>query len=181
MLIKSLATTLVPLTCESPQLLLPWLTYQQSLTRRLETKAEGVKLEVLRQRVDYPDWWDKHVLQINEISVLHREIVMWAGATPCWYARTVIPKTTYENNPIFFDRLKNESLGALIFNEKKVERISLVYYPINNQTIEYHWLDETLHCQVIILWVRLSIFTIGRKLPFFLIEIMLPGLERYSN
>ncbi len=193
MLIKPLINTLLPLPCEAPALLLPWLTHQNSLTERLQEKAGKTRLEVLGQCWELPDWWDKQVLQIIDETVLHREILMWASKKPCWYARTIIPKTTYDASKTIFDRLKNESLGALIFNDDRIKRVSLSHYPIDEQTIEYHWLTDIMHSKTKPLWVRISTFIVTAALPtppstpedntypFCLLEIMLPGIMRYLN
>ena len=170
-----------PVKCQLPSSLLPWLTYQLSLTDRLQDIAGHTRLQVLRQQWVGASWWDRHVLQIESDDVLHREILMWSGLALCWYARTIIPKDTYQADSLLFSRLQNESLGALIFNESKIKRIYLQHYAINNQSIEYHWFDQSLHGASDQLWVRLSAFTINDDYPFFLIEALLPALERYSK
>ena len=181
MLMKPAINTLLPISCEVPPSLLPWLTYQDSLTSRLQAKAGNTHLEVLGQRWESPDWWDRQVLDIKDKTVLHREIVMWASKESCWYGRTIIPQITHAAGKDIFDRLKNESLGALIFNENRIKRASLIHYPINAQSIEYHWLTENMHSQAKTLWVRMSTFTIDNAFPFCLIEVMLPGIMRYPN
>lgn len=170
-----------PINSSPPTYLLPWLTYRESLTERLQEKALDIHLQLLKQQWGIANWWDRQVLHIKENRVLHREIIMWAQQEACWYARTIIPERTYLTDEKFFKRLKNESLGTLIFNEEKINRRSLLHYPINQCSIEYHWLDKAcLQRKNEILWVRKSIFTINDS-PFFLIEILLPPLERYSN
>lgn len=181
MLNKPDADIFFPVESQLPSTLLPWLTYQLSLTDRLQDIAGHAHLQVLRQHWREASWWDKHVLQIEGDDVLHREILMWVGQNVCWYARTIIPKATYQADSLLFSRLKNESLGALIFNKPKIKRTYLKYYAINNQSIEYHWLDQLLHGAAEQLWVRLSAFTINGDYPFFLIETLLPALERYSK
>jgi len=181
MLIKPDVNTLLPVFCELPASLLPWLTYQHSLTERLTARAGNTHLDVLDQRWESPDWWDKQVLNTKDSTVLHREIVMWASGEPCWYARTIIPQETYIANSELFDRLKKESLGVLIFTESVIKRTSLFHYAIDDKSIEYHWLNKTLSCKATTLWVRMSVFTIHNELNFYLIEIMLPGLMRFPN
>lgn len=181
MLTKPTAELFLPITDELPQALLPWITYQDSLTERLKATAGEARLDVLAQRWVLPNWWDTHVLQIDSETVLHREILIWAHHKPCWYARTVIPYTTYHTDAAFFNRLEKESLGELIFNQVRVKRVYQINYPINDQSIEYHWLTEAMHYQTKTLWVRLSTFVIDDDRPFFLIETLLPGLMRYPN
>ncbi len=180
MLNKPKSNRFLPIQCEPPSSLLPWLTYRQSLTDRLHVIAGNTCLQVLGQQWESPNWWDKCVLHINSDTVLHREIVMWAGQDACWYARTIIPKHTYHSDPLFFSRLQTESLGILLFNENKVERIDMTHYPISEHSIEYHWLEQWMRGSLKVLWVRLSVFTTQDDCPLYLIETLLPGLERYS-
>lgn len=159
----------------------PWITYQTSLTEKLKKIAGDADLQLLKQVWEQADWWDKHVLKIANEQVMHREIVMCAKKKPCWYARTVIPQTTYSCDTVFFDRLENESLGKLIFEGNKVKRFMLMNYSINPSCIEYYWLTEWMHRHETELWVRLSGFTVSERFSFFLVEILLPELARYTN
>jgi len=161
-----------------PTILLPWLIHQGPLTDKLRREAGVARLQVLRQQWHKPDWWDKYTLQLRTDTVMHREILMWSASHPCWYARTILPQASYLHDPGFFDRLNNETLGKLIFANPRVERISLTHYPINPQLIEYYWLTAAMHGDSQQLWVRKSRFVLDGGLPFFLIEILLPGLER---
>lgn len=169
----------LPLT--PPAYLLPWLTYVKFLTEKLQTIAGDATLEVINQHWERPTWWDCYVLQLTETSVLHREILMHAHQQPCWYARTIIPESTYQADVKLFDRLNRESLGNLIFQGNKIQRASICHYAIDAKAIEYHWLTQSMHQQASVLWARLSEFQLKTKDSFFLIEILLPGLEQYIN
>ena len=181
MLTPSNSTLLFPVKHKLPSSLLPWVTHQDSLTKLLQSRAGNARLQVLGQCWESPNWWDKHVLHIEGESVLHREILMWAGKEVCWYARTIIPKATYQSGALLFERLQEESLGALIFNEPTIKRVNMSYYAISDQSIEYHWLNPLLHGSANVLWVRMSAFTLNAQLPFYLIETLLPALERYTK
>ncbi len=160
-----------------PPALLSWLTYQSSLTERLKAIAGDARLDILGQRWESPDVFDEQVLQLDSHRVLHREILTWAWDEPYWYARTIIPSTTYDVDPLFFGRLKTESLGHLIFNENRIKRDDLEHYTIDKEAIEYQWLTPVMYAQTETLWVRKSQFRLD-SVPFFLIEILLPALMR---
>lgn len=162
-----------------PSGLLPWSTYQSSLTLRLKDIAGDARLDILSQRWESPDIFDEAVLHLDNKTILHREILMWAMDNPCWYARTIIPSTTYNIDAALFDRLKDESLGEIIFNDKRIKRDYLKFYPIDKLAHEYQWLDPMIHQNADTLWVRCSQFSVDEG-PFFLIEVLLPGLMRYS-
>jgi chorismate--pyruvate lyase len=115
-------------------------------------------------------------------GVFCREVMLSAWDTPCWYARTMIPSATYAADPVFFQRLNQESLGVLIFNEPRVRRVSLEHYPVYPSSPEYQWVTEWLTCLASCLWVRFSRLCIDQEYPFFLVEVLLPGLlKAYSE
>ena len=181
MLIKPNTDILFPTPSELPPILLPWLTYEKSLTERLQSIAGEARMDILQEEWVASNWWDKYVLGIDNEPAFHRDILMWVKQDPCWYARTIIPQSTYQANQTLFNRLKNESLGAIIFNHTEIKRTSMKHYSINAQGIEYHWLKPFLSLSADELWVRLSIFTIKEKHSFCLTELLLPALEeRYS-
>lgn len=158
-----------------PARLLPWLLHTSSLTEKLKKETGEAKLTVLSQQWCAPNWWDRYVLDLAESQVLHRDIVMSTHELPCWYARTIIPETSYKAHETFFSRLEKESLGAIIYNTEGVRRDSLLYYAIDRNCLEFYWFshkekDETL------LWGRRSILYCNKGTPFFLMEIFLPGL-----
>ncbi len=161
-----------------PTDLIPWLNHQASLTDKLKLLSGEAELEVLSQHWTKPSWWDKFTLGLTEQTVLHRDIIMLSRQTPCWFARTVIPQSTYQANQHFFDRLAHESLGVIIFNEPSIQRAQLVSYEIDEKCIEYHWLPHCILSKKGQMWGRLSIFTITEVCEFYLIEIFLPGFMR---
>jgi chorismate--pyruvate lyase len=161
-----------------PNELIPWLCHQHSLTDKLRTESGHAQLEVLGQHWTLPSWWDKFTLGLPIEAVLHRNILMFSQQTPCWFARTIVPEHSYRENRQFFNRLAQESLGVIIFNEPKIKRTQLLNYQINENCIEYHWLPSSLINKNKQVWVRLSTFTIAELSSFYLVEILLPGLLR---
>lgn len=168
-----------------PLWLQPWLDCTESLTDKLRNEAGDAHLDVISQNLIPVSWWDAYVLKITARSVMQREIVMSAHGNFCWYARTIIPEDTLKNNVMLFDRLQQESLGAIIFGNEQIKRLSMTTYSIDATCIEYYWPDSKIRGDAQSLWARLSMFEINRLSPFFLIEILLPGLftalDRVSN
>ncbi|HHF7343812.1 TPA: chorismate lyase [Legionella feeleii] len=158
-----------------------WLKHQLSLTAKLKSDAGEARLKVLKQHWVRPNWWDKFTLGLQTSLVMHRDIIMLAEQNPCWFARTIIPELSYQTTPAFFARLQYESLGDLVFSEAEVRREQMIHYAINQQSLEYYWLQPYLGSQKTELWSRLSVFTIAEKSPFYLLEVLLPGLLRSIN
>lgn len=158
-----------------------WLKHQAALTAKLKTEAGEAQLKVLKQHWVMPNWWDKFTLGLQTSLVIHRDILMSAQQQPCWFARTVVPELSYHTMPSFFARLKHESLGDIVFSEPTVSRKQMIHYAINQQSLEYYWLSPYLGRQNGELWARLSVFTLAGKAPFYLLEVLLPGLLRVTN
>ncbi|WP_131781646.1 chorismate--pyruvate lyase family protein [Legionella gresilensis] len=165
-----------------PSSLLPWLTYEQSLTKRLQNlTGEAPKLTVLKQHWCYVNWWDKYVLGLKEgESVIHREITISAKNKKCWYGRTIIPASTYQSYEDFFARLNHENLGQLIFSSKSISRFYHKFYAIKPETIEYYWVKPLIYDNDV-LWARFAVFAINNQAQFYLIEILLPDLLKVTN
>lgn len=162
-----------------PDHLLSWLTCKTHLTKALYAKSGDTKLKVVQQIWREASDWDQQSLGLSVERVLHRDIVMLAKDKPCWFARTILPESTYLANSALFERLKEEPLGNLIFQTVGTERKSIQYYPITPQHTEYAWVPEDTHAQAELLWVRSSVFQIASQDLFYLIEILLPELEQY--
>jgi chorismate--pyruvate lyase len=159
-----------------PDGLISWLSHNSSLTEKLKALSGEAELQVLKQSWTLPNWWDKFTLGLAVVPVIHRDILMFSGQIPCWFARTIIPNDCYQANRSFFDRLEHESLGSIVFNEPNIERIFLHHYAIDELCLEYHWLPVALQQSKAQFWSRFSIFSFPDGTCFCLVEILLPGL-----
>lgn len=158
-----------------------WLTHPDSLTEKLENTAGQAHLQVIQEKWRKPDWWERYVLEIVQPQVFCREILISAHHHPCWYGRTMIPYTTYEAGYDLFLRLQNESLGNIIFNNAHIKRPIFTFYGIDKRSIEYYWLYDRLNPFAEVAWLRCSVFLLYDKFPFYLTELLLPGITRYLD
>lgn len=163
-----------------PEKLLPWLTYTGIMTEKLSAITGESDLKVLRQQRIACSSWEHEMLIINEPEVISRDICISSKEIIYWYARTIIPLSTYNNHSDFFCRLTNESLGKIVFDDDRVYRQSLTFYPINNMNNEFHWFKFSNDLQQQTLWVRRSHFIMDDKTSFHLLEILLPALLRLT-
>ncbi len=180
---------LLKVNASPPDNLKSWLSHSDSLTQKLKDQSGYAKIQVLKQGWTQPTWWDKFSLRLVTDTVIHRDILMFSQKTACWFARTIIPKYSYEQKSSFFDRLSQEPLSVLLFNEPNIIRVVLQNYAINESCLEYHWLPEALKTLTTEkpqtdsataknkeFWLRFSVFTIAGSASFYLIEILMPGL-----
>lgn len=168
--------TLKP-SAHKPSWLLPWLSHQDSMMDKLSAEASQAKLSVKQHGWAKSGWWERYLLGLSSPKVLRREVVVSSGGHACWYARTTIPEQCYENHHAdLFSRLTTESLGAILFSDARIKRQQLSNDLIDADCLEYYWLNERLRAGAASFWSRLSLFTINETSPFYLIEILLPGL-----
>lgn len=161
--------------------LLEWVNYYSPITDKLHKAKGQAQLELMSQRWITTDLWSKTLLNIDDSSVFQREILMNSHDVIYWYARSIIPQKCYALDPIFFDRLKNESIKNLIFDEKQVCRINSINYPVNNQCVEFYWVKKYINQIEEILWVRIAEFSFQNKESFYLVEVMLPELGNVDS
>ena len=173
-----------------PAQLAPWLKHPGSITDKLKAYAGEARLQLLKHAWELTDTWDQQTLSlIPNLSVLHREILMWANHEPCWFARTILPKPTYQAEEALFSRLKTTPLGELIHHHPNIQRTNITPYPIQAESMEHTYLkhaltlldpaDKPRDVGFDILWGRCSTFTLHTQHKFYLLEIFLPGLFRY--
>ncbi|MFI4955449.1 MAG: chorismate--pyruvate lyase family protein [Gammaproteobacteria bacterium] len=161
---------------KEPKLLLPWINHQDSLTDKLKLINRDIELKLLVQHWINPTWWDKYILNQDE-PVFQREIIMKSRGVACWYARTVIPQKCHALEPQFFNRLQQESIRNLIFDNSDVHRVNMTCYPVNQQCIEFYWVKKYLPAVHGVLWVRCAEFSFKNQESFYLIDLLLPELE----
>ena len=170
--------SILTIKAQASESLTNWLHYQSSLTDKLQNITGDAHLELMSQQWISTDWWGKNFLQIQDEMVFQREIIMKSYDVAYWYARSIIPQKCYNQDPFFFDRLKNESIKNLIFGNNRVKRIHWFTYPIDQQAIEFHWVKKYINSVKEVLWVRLTEFCFQDHHSFYLIEILLPEIEK---
>ena len=162
-----------------PQYLVSWLTCTTYMMEQLYAKSGNADLKVLQQNWEPTNDWDRQTLALSDELVLHRDIVVSAWEHPCWFARTILPRATYDAHLSLFERLNQEPLGNLIFRTPAVQRLRLEHYSIETGSVEYAWVPKAIDTQQL-LWLRCSTFQVKDAELFYLVEILLPDLEHYS-
>ena len=81
-----------------PESLLPWLNYESFLTAKLKLMTGNATLRLLDQSLTQTNNWERTLLGVDENFVLRRNILMSSHEVPCWYARTLLPSSTYTAN-----------------------------------------------------------------------------------
>lgn len=160
-----------------PAELIPWLEHRGSITDKLKALAGEARLQLLKHTWELTDTWDQRTLHLApKLPVLHREILMWSHNEPCWFARTVLPQTTYYAEERLFSRLETTPLGELVHHHPNIKRTSIRSYPVLPNSMEHAYLTHALDRVHTPLWGRCSTFTLHNQHEFYLLEIFLPKL-----
>ena len=153
-----------------------WLEYPHSTTETLKKHTGEASLQVINQIFRSANWWEEQFLHLHG-EVFCREIMISSQGIDCWYGRTMVAKNTYNHHHNFFEKLRTQYLGQIIFNAKEVERVQLSHYFIDHRTIEYYWVKALKPALNQPLGVRLSVFQfLDNQEKFYLVEILLPEL-----
>lgn len=171
-------TQLLPCDDKPSEFMLSWLEHPFALTERLQQSTGDANLMVLDQFWRTAGWWEKAVLGLDVQPVFQRDIIMFSGATACWFARSVIPEATFKANEVLFERLQQESLGKLVFNEQLIERQSMHHYPVDYRCMEFYWPGFPCQKSTGTLWIKQSNFVVREQYPFYLSELFLPGFAQ---
>lgn len=162
---------------EVPPRLAAWLSCVEPLTDKLKVLTGNACIKLCSQLWTASTWWDRYFLHIDEDSIFQREILMQSNQSTFWYARTVIPQSCYEVESDFFDRLEQESIRNLIYNESRVALTQRMIYSINAQCMEYCLVKNVVSVLPETLWVRLTEFNFQKSSSFYLLEVLFPQLE----
>jgi chorismate lyase len=158
-----------------------WLHYPTSITDKLKSYHPKVTLTLIEEVWTTPDKWEASF--VSETSIFRREILMCAGNHACWYARTMIPESTYHPESARFARLKTEPLGQIIWHASDIQRKNFLHFSMESTDALYQYLQSFPQLKLgdSTLWGRLSTFMIKDRLPFYLLEIFLPELKHYYD
>jgi chorismate--pyruvate lyase len=146
---------------ELPHQVRSWLLDEGSLTERLISASNGnFEVQRLSQGWQLPALSERKLLKIPARQwALVREVVLRCHDQAWVYARSVIPGTTLSGSLRHLRWLKNQSLGALIFQNPHLQRSSfqLALLPAN-----CNYVHPSLR-QPLPAWARRSHFTIAGK------------------
>ncbi len=158
-----------------------WLDHPTSITDKLKTYHSNVYLTCLSQDWATQDPWEQQ--HIPATKIFRREILMYAAEDACWYARTMIPETTYLLDQSRFERLKTEPLGQIIWHASDIQRQNMIQFSLHQISLLYQYIAQIPQLKIseTYLWGRLSTFIIKQQLPFYLLEIFLPELQHYYD
>lgn len=162
-----------------PAALRPWLAEPGSLTRKLRDHNQVDFSVLLLGNSWIRPLADEAVKLGSRVSCLayQREVLLMDGELPNVYARTIVPRATYQAMPFRFNQLGNQPLGEMLFSDPHVKRGEI-------EIAQFHpgdWLYDLalfdLPLRVDVLWGRRSVFYLNGW-PLLVNELFLPTLLR---
>lgn len=152
-----------------------------SLSRSIEDNCTGsfnVELKNESWSTPMPEEAELLKLEINEITFV-RESWLKCDDKKLVYARTVIPRLTYENASHELTELGNKPLGNILFNDDSTYRSNMQYAKIPSDCTLYKQ-ATTGTDSIFDLWGRQSLFYIDKN-PLLITEVFLPTILECSK
>ncbi len=167
-----------PLPQELPISFRQWILHPASFMDRLRQQgAFNPRVQLLRQQWQSPTRDEKRVLGITTRTyALIREVLIYSVGKKWMYARTVFPRQTLTGKQLCLARLKNRSLGSVLFKEPTIERSAFDVVCLSSDKLFHQYIVKAAHIEADALWARRSIFTLHEK-PLLLTEVFLPDIE----
>jgi chorismate--pyruvate lyase len=161
-----------------PNTLNDWILHPASFMSRLkEQGATMPRVQLLRQTWQFPALNEKVMLGMTKREyALVREVVIYSDGKKWMYARTVFPRKTLTGKQLCLARLKNRSLGSVLFKDPTIERSPFDVVCLSKEMDFHQYVLNQSMIEADQLWARRSTFVLNQK-PLLLTEVFLPDLE----
>lgn len=155
-----------------PHAVRSWLLDPNSLTERLiKASAGNFRVQLLEQSWRVPTLDETILLAIKpRQKALIREVLLVCNDEPWVYARSVIPYSSLQGSLRFLRKLKNSSLGSMLFKDPHLQRS---HFEIAHIKLPHHLIPVTTSATV---FGRRSLFYLHKK-PLSVAEIFLPACQ----
>lgn len=157
-----------------PSAVSTWLLDSGSLTQRLiRASNKHFQVQVISQKWQQAHFSERNLLGMatRELAII-REVALLCNAEPWVFARSVIPASSLTGHLRQLRRLKDSSLGQMLFRDPAMRRQPFQIAAIDGQSHQIpHFLRQTST-----LWGRRSRFELSGK-PLMVSEIFLPAFR----
>ena len=154
------------------------LFHNGSLTRYIETECKSaleVELKSESWQQPMPEEADKLNMSTDEQAFV-RESWLKSNSQYLIYARSIVPRHTYDQFSTKLNELGTRPLGELLFADASSYRAEMRYARVPRDcllfdaTVDHNVSQETL-------WARQSLFYIKDK-PLLILEVFLPSIDQ---
>ena len=161
-----------------PEKLGEWILYPGSFMKKLVEKgAVNPRVHLIRQNWQFPTLSEKEMLRITKrVYALIREVVIYSPNQKWMYARSVFPQHTLTGKERCLARLKNKSLGSVLFKDPNIERSPFEVICLNASMPFHQAISKEMNVSEENLWARRSTFMLKNK-ALLLTEVFLPDIN----
>ena len=156
----------------------PWLTYRGSLTRRIVERSGTFRVELVSQRVRFPN--DDEYRELGRPAhrlAFVREVLLHADGTPVVMAHSIVGRSDLAGTWRAVRGLGTRPLAALLFADRRVSRDPFEYARLDPRHPLWQRARALLGRDFPTLWARRSRFRLHGR-PLLVTEVFLPALGR---
>lgn len=159
-----------------------WLRDPGSFMQRLKNYGiAAARIQVLKQGWGFPTLAERKILNIPDRHyALVREVLIDSVQGKWMFARTVFPASTLTGSEQQFARLKNRSLGSLLFKNPSMLRSEFHFARLHTGMPWHEKITSAAQVNSKELWARNSVFHIKDK-PLLLTEVFFPEIAALKN
>lgn len=162
---------------EIPCLWRAWLLHAGSFMQRLvQQGVRDARIQVLHQHWELPEPEERQVLDMDfRVYALIREVLIVSMDNVWMFARTVFPLRTLTGQQQQLARLKNRSLGSVLFKDPALQRSAFTIAYLQPEQRWHANIEQAVGQALPDLWARRSLFTLQGK-SLLLTEVFLPDI-----
>ncbi len=159
----------------------PWLTYPGSLTRRIVERAGAMRVQIVSQRLRFPNDDEYEALgRPHHRLAFVREVVLHAGGRPVTFAHSITARRDLDGVWRSLRGLGTRPLAAVLFADPLVRREPFEYARVDRRHPLWKRARQLFGREFPALWARRSRFTRqGRALV--VTEVFLPELRELGR
>ncbi len=153
-----------------------WLLDRGSLTRRIQSRCEHFRLDVLSQRIAAAQRDERAVIGLRAgARCIERDVSLNCGQQPLVYAHSVIAPWALKGAWRMLSGLGGRPLGAALFADPRITRYPLRFRQLNRRHALYVRAGGLLAGAPASLWARRSLFVLAGA-PLLVTEVFLPAI-----
>jgi len=153
-----------------------WLLDRGSLTRRIQSRCDRFRVEVLSQRIAAVDRDECAVIGVRAgASCVVREVGLNCGQRPVVFAHSVAARCALRGPWRMLSTLGARPLGSALFADPRIKRHALRFRQLNPRHELYRRACELFERPPACLWARRSLF-VRRGSRLLVTEVFLPAI-----
>lgn len=158
-----------------------WLTYPGSLTRRIVRHAGAIRVEVVDERLHFPNA-DEHLALGRPFHKLAyvREVVLHARGKPVVLAHSIASRRDLDGAWRALRGLGTRPLAMMLFADPGVRRRPFEFARVDRRHPLWKRASRLFGREFPTLWARRSLFT-RRGRPLLVTEVFLPPLAELGR